>query len=226
MKQIFVIVFLLIGLSSFCQQEVRCDRFYYHGHYIPFDTTGVSFTSDYIRKKGKYANHISNRHNLKEIEPCVTIDGFLSYSDNSTDIGIVIGKRNVNPSCYFDGNYIFNDTGMPYGVFPKDTVVPVIKSLFINDILVPDSVFNDLCRPNIYRAYFSIKPLKVYYSKDMNYIYIYIFGDTYDFEPSLRLSYMAKLIFSIKGKYIGRIVERGSRLNYFRFNNCCDFIGF
>ena len=75
-----------------------------------------------------------------------------------------------------------------------------------------------------------MKPIEVFTSANGQYIYLYVFGklriDLTSLQNAARYSYMAKLIFTSEGQYLGRIVESGLTLKYFGFALCDQFIGF
>ena len=78
--------------------------------------------------------------------------------------------------------------------------------------------------------YIAVRPLECYKSCDGKFVYIYVFGkalvENADCNNPLLFSYMAKLIFSANGSFVGRIVENSEFLNYYGYSDCPEFIGF
>lgn len=225
MKKTFTLLLLILVWQNTIAQN-RCDRLVYYGHYLPFDTVGIQFTSDYVISQGKLLSHIGDRKLYSELNLCNSMDDRFIYDEGL--IVIEFGHEKVVSSDYFytvENSTIFSSKDMPYGILPMDSIVPCISSIVIGSFITPDTAFADLLRPNKYFVYGAIKPIKAYRSSS-GFIYIYLFGNTFRDDSSLDLSYMAKLIYSPSGEYIGRIVERGKRLNYFRFFDCCNFVGF
>lgn len=219
-------------------QYFNCDTLIMEGrHYIPFDSSGIKKTTDYINiKYPNLTEFLSNRKTLIEIPILLNAKNRMILGDDKIDINILFDTINVNPENYFIHDslqlsfYNYNDIDMPYGITYLDSVNSYIEKITINDKDIPESAFSDLLNPNRFETTLSIKPIKGYLTNDNEFIYIYIFGkcnDSMYVSPDcFELSYMAKLIFDSKGNYINRIVERGEILNYFGFYNCPDFIGF
>ena len=193
---------------------------------------------NYISKKyPKLNSFITNKNTCNEIPISLNYSDRIIIEDNQTKIELFFGYQKVEPYRYFDktnkinsNSLIFDDTNMPYGINSKDTLAISIVKLKVNNVYAPEYSYMDLLNPNRYETILSIKPIKAYYSADKKYIFLYIYGkymdDIYGHFTSFDLSYMAKLIFSKDGEYIGRMVERGYILNYFGFYNCSEFKGF
>lgn len=64
----------------------------------------------------------------------------------------------------------------------------------------------------------------------MRTIFIYLFGkpntDIMTLNEAIDFSYMAKLVVTVKGHYVDRIVIPGDILKYFGYGDCPYFIGF
>jgi hypothetical protein len=121
----------------------------------------------------------------------------------------------------------------PFGITYLDTAVRTITKITVNSKKIPDKAFQDLYNPNICQTAMAIKPISAFYSDNKEYIYLYIFGELnenvlriFGNPDAVNFSYMAKLIFTYNGEYIGRIVIRGNILEYFHFSDCPNFKGF
>lgn len=239
----FVLLLTVFVLSSqlFGQYDF-CDSLVVHAFdQTMYDTTGLKNTVDYVaRYFPDQVRYVSNRYELEPINLWVNYDSMMLFIDSNATVRIYfdIGHVDVKDIFYpksenesYSGIREYNP-GMPYGIGSEDTSAVFIKEIRVNGIKLPEDAFSDLLNPNRYETNYSIKPLAVYWSNNKKYIYIYIFGAlnkyirSIDEAEAFALSYMAKLILTDKGYYVGRIVIPGERLFYFGFFQCPYFIGF
>ncbi len=239
MKYVFILIFVIYSTTVF-GQFYKCDSLFINSTCGgPFETEGIKTTFDFIKKfHPKQIRFYSDRADLKSINLWLNVDTFMIFNKDSDEIKIIFGKKKFNPDNIFypktnDESFsrireYSNDT--PFGVISEDTTVTYIKSITINSRSIPKHAFIDLLNPNRYKTFFSVKPIKVYKSKNNKYIFIYIFGSVDNklmtFNESIEFSYMAKIIITSKGYYVDRIVEPGIKLQYFGFGECPYFIGF
>lgn len=222
-------------------QGFDCDTLVEDHHYCPFDPQGIRTTKDYIaRKYPRLREHIGNRATLPKVNLLIDRnDDSYFFSNRKVAIQIKCKKIIVDSiSKYFyptdgeDENYLsfINDPSAPFGITIKDKIIEVIDSIKINENQVPPEAFQNLYNINRTETLFAVKPLEVFTSANGKFIYLYVFGklriDLTSVQNAARFSYMAKLIFTTEGQYLGRIVESGSTLKYFGFALCDQFIGF
>lgn len=236
MKNVFFFLLVILCVCFFQKglkaQYHYCDSLRVSGTHLPFDTTNIRTTQDYISLAHfKMKRHISNRSKLEAIPLWLNVDSVVVFNDGKINIRMVIGQKRVDPKEYFDireegdNSTVFIVSDPPFGITPWDSAIHYIKRIEINGVTVPDEAFSDLWNPNLYTTVFSIKPVQAF--KDVNEnIHIYVFGELDTRSIDIGLSYMAKLVFTSKGYYIGRIVETGEVLSYFGYGDCPYFIGF
>jgi hypothetical protein len=212
---------------------------FYRGHYIPFDTAGIITIQDHIRNVNQsLTEFVGDRNGLKNLPLWWNSgDQFICIS-NKIRVEMTFENDTYDASIHFypiEENEPFSriievTETTPFGINSEDRIIEKIKEIAINGIKAPTIAFSDLVNPNKYETYLAIKPIDVFTDEIESYIYIYIFGkpnlDLMILQDAMEFSYMAKLIFSIDGQYIGRIVERGEILKYFGFDQCPYFIGF
>lgn len=231
-------VFLFLSFQAIGQFEL-CDSLIIRGHMSLFDHEGINTTFDYVKTYyPKQRRFISDRNELDAINLWVNTDSIMLFKEGSDEIKITFGKDVVDYKVIF---YPKNEDepfsrireyreGYPFGITSEDTTASQITKIIVNGKKLPLASFADLLNPNRYETNFSIKPIRVYRSACDHYFFIYIFGkpDTgiMTFHESLDFSYMAKIIVTVKGYYVDRIVVPGDKLKYFGFGECPYFIGF
>lgn len=230
-----LLALLACSISGFSQ---RCDSLQYpHKHSLPFSPEGLITTLDYIQRyHPRQSMLVSRRDTLKQIPVILNIGNNMIFSDKDIEVIIEFSDTILDVNTYFykrpgeKYNAInqLADYEYLYGINSEDTLYSIIKSISVNGVMLDSKRFHDLISPNRHFYYESIRPIEVFCD---NYaIYVYIFGDVNSeflspFE-AIEFSYMAKLVFTIKGYYSGRIVEEAKILKYFGFEYCRNFIGF
>lgn len=233
-----VLLFLVLSIQAFGQFE-DCDSLVIRGHQTLFDAKGIQNTVDYINKY--YPNqkrYVTNRNELESINLWMNVDSTMLFKDKENTISISFTNRKIDPADIFypksEGEAFsrireYNE-GLPYGITSEDTTIVLLAEISINDKKIPASYFSDLLNPNRYETILSVKPIEVYKSKCGQYLFIYLFGklniDIMTLNEAIDFSYMAKLVVTVKGYYVDRIVIPGDILKYFGYGDCPYFIGF
>ena len=241
MKKILYILIIIMYSPSIYSQEDSCDDLIIRNNYISIDTQDVKNTFDYIRKKyPKYEKYISDRKSLERIPLLVNNLKESIFLYDNLMIKLEYSNKHFNPKPFFYPIPVDEDTipnrmlyineQTPYGITHTDTIISVINSMLINGIKVDPVSYDRLFNPNILATYISIKPIEAFLSEDKNNIYIYIFGepksDMILRDTAFYFTYMAKMIYTMNGDYVGKIIMRGEELEYFNFHQCPNFVGF
>lgn len=233
-----ILIFLIFPLQVFSQFDY-CDSLVIGRHQTLFDTEGIQHTVDYINKFfPEQKRYISDRNELEPINLWWNTDSTMLFENKENTIRISFANRNIDPTDIFypksEGDTFskireYNE-GSPYGVTSEDTTAVLLAEISINGKQIPESYFSDLLNPNRYETVLSVKPIEVYKSKCGQYLYIYLFGklntDIMTLNEAIDFSYMAKLVVTVKGYYVNRIVIPGDKLKYFGYGDCPYFIGF
>lgn len=198
----------------------------------------VDYVIENYVKKPITGNMISNRFDLYKLHVSARNSEYVLFLDSIDDVSIKLSCESV-PSLSQDlmivlNEYISSDTletiltknyKVPYGFNSSALNNSILDSINmqVNNIkfATPDSAISDLFLPNFTDKILHISPIDAYYSKDMNCIYLYVFGYYYTTDNQI-VSYMAKLIYSLTSGYLGRIVANEDELNGFN----CEYDGF
>jgi hypothetical protein len=223
------------------EPENPCEKLDPHfiDHYR--DTTLFDFA---IRKNGILKDHIISRNNLSPLHTSTCSETLLTVNDKVKDkkVEINISSTTINLK-HDDIEYVEVSNDYPkfidkvngyqaYGLFSDETTVKVIKDIAIvfggKKLMIERTEYSNLFFPNFCDTFKAIQPLKAYKSKDEKFIYIYIFGANGLSRKPNSLSdvrsYLAKLIFSVKKGYIGKIILSNAELNAYQWD-CSNFIG-
>jgi hypothetical protein len=239
MKEIICFLLFVLPFCLFAQPN-KCENNLYAGGDCSKIMDGVHSMYEYVVKQlGVDGLYVSDRRLLERIPLWLNNGSRLLFRDSiGHDVEISIQREQVDGSEFFDqkaGDEKYSRIQIkhkrPYGIMSEDKEADCISYIKVNSKCTPVAAFSDILNPNMLFTLCPVKPIEAYHSEDKKYIYVYIFGRTRDdicedLACSFAYSYMAKLIFSEEGDYMGRIVEHGEILNYFGFYNCCDFIGF
>lgn len=240
MKIVFLVIFIIFNINLSGQYwKISSDRVNYSGHYDPYKVTAHKNLQQFINHK--YPNlkrHINNRNKLRPLKLIQSDEHELFFvHEDKLEVNIKFKEIKYYAYHYFypkdsseEFSHIIDKDDAPFGVNSEDTMYAKISDIEINQKKVGDLGFQDLYNPNILFTKISIRPIEAYLSNNNKFVYIYIFGTPnskfMEFNNIFELTFMAKLIYSIEGNYIGRIVERGDCLNYCGFDVNPWFIGF
>jgi hypothetical protein len=241
MKYLSFIIFIFIYPYALKSQFSICDSLTFQGHYIPFDTSGITTTADFARIYfPKQRRLVSNRMDLERLNLWLNTDSIMLFKDEANEVRIFFSDKPIRLTNIFypkSEDQAFSTIreygeGLPFGVTSEDTVVSYVYKIIANGREIPVKSFSDLLNPNRYETILSVKPVEVYKSECGHYLFIYLFGKlntsirTMDYAEAAGFSYMAKIIVDAKGYYVDRIVIPGDTLKYFGYGECPYFIGF
>lgn len=239
MRYFSFIIFIFIQPCVLKSQFTICDSLTFQGHYIPFDTSGITTTSDFARIYfPKQRRLISNRMDLERLNLWLNTDSIMLFKDEENEVQIFFSQKPIELEGIFypkSEEEPFSRIreyaeGLPFGVISEDTMATCIYKIRVNGKEIPMQYFSDLMNPNRYETIFSVKPIEIYKSKCGQLLFIYLFGklnsNIMTMGEAVNFSYMAKIIVTTKGYYVDRIVIPGDTLRYFGYGECPYFIGF
>lgn len=194
--------------------------------------------NDVFKNKGD-SIYISDRSKLKSIKPFSKTENNVVFRHNGTTFSICKEKINFDqlrnpvfetPDPGLPDSFLIEvNNAAPFGLTYKCNEVEKLKFVTITNqsgqVILPDTVIDDLYFPNFTKSAGPIKPISLYFDKNSNCIYLYIFGmKRISKDENVYDSYMAKLIFR-DGQYIGRgVVGIGALVSYQW--DCPTFKGF
>jgi hypothetical protein len=234
-----IIIILIIQAIPFLplfSQSWKCGDLIASYQKVPFDKSGIKTLKDYI--KIYFPNerrHVGNIDSLAKVNLICNLGDVMIFQEQSTKVEMSFVSDTINTTlCFYPKiqgeNYsriLQERDNCPYGITSEDSLVSKFSSMSVNGIKTPEYAYSDLINPTRSQLFMGVKPIEVYKSSCEEYLYIYLTGelnlDIMIPAEAINYSYIAKLIFTNKGYYVGRIVERGDRLKYFGFGECYSF---